>query len=94
MNTESRDLLRKIFQYLIEGFAISLVFVLIFKQPKYQNFEFIILLGLTASAVFAILDMLAPVIAKFIRQGTGFSLGMNLTGNLMNPIPAVPLLLA
>jgi hypothetical protein len=91
-NKIDRDyLLRKILKYLIEGFTVSIVLTLIFKNPKYQNHESIIIIGLTIAAVFAILDMFIPVISHYARKGTGFGLGMNLTGlpglNFPVPIP-------
>jgi hypothetical protein len=38
------------------------------------------ILALTAAAVFAILDVLAPSVGVTARQGAGFGLGANLVG--------------
>ena len=85
----SSDLLKKIITYCIEGFAVSLVLTLIFK--KIRSYENILLIGLTATALFSIMDLYSPTISNFVRQGTGFGLGINLTGlnGLGIPIPPI-----
>jgi hypothetical protein len=40
----------------------------------------IVLLGMTAAAMFAILDLVAPSISTSVRQGAGLGLGFNLVG--------------
>ena len=90
-NITTNEFIKKIFKYLIEGFAISLVITLIFEKKR--TGKYILLFGLTAASLFAILDLYTPIISNFARQGTGIGLGFNLTGvsNIMPmPIPGLP----
>ncbi len=77
----------KLITYLVEGFAFALVFTLLFK--KNYNLDKLVVLGLTCAALFGILDYGAPKVADFARQGTGFGLGLNISGvkGLNMPIP-------
>jgi len=90
MNETLRDSINKLVTYLIEGFALVLVIILLFK--KNYTIETIIVMGLTAASLFGILDYGAPKIADFARQGAGFGLGFNISGirGLNMPIPMIP----
>ena len=79
-------MITKIVKYLIEGIAVSLVGMILLMNKnggkgKYttQAME-IIAMGVSAAAVFAILDTFAPSISMSTRQGAGFGLGANLVG--------------
>ena len=62
-------------KYLLEGIVVSIV-----SYVKSQNsFMEIVLIGLTASVSFMILDMFAPEIYHSAKQGTGFGMGLKLT---------------
>jgi hypothetical protein len=65
-------------KYLLEGLAVAAAAVFIPK--KALPLDEIAILGLTAAAVFAILDVLAPSVGVTARQGAGFGLGANLVG--------------
>lgn len=62
-------------KYLLEGAAVAVAAYLIPK--KTLNWEEIVVIALTAAAVFAVLDRFAPAIAAGARQGSGFGIGMN-----------------
>jgi hypothetical protein len=76
--TDLRDILVKTIKYLVEGFAVAVACFLIGKNKL--STEEIMLIALTAAAVFATLDMFAPSISYSARQGAGFGLGANLVG--------------
>ena len=79
-------MITKIVKYLIEGIAVSLVgmILLMNKNGGKGNYTTqameIIAMGVSAAAVFAILDTFAPSISMSTRQGAGFGLGANLVG--------------
>ena len=45
-----------------------------------MNIEEVLMIAVTAAAVFALLDMYSPSIGASMRQGAGFGLGANLVG--------------
>lgn len=63
----------KLLKYLLEGLAVAIAALIVL-----GNTRGIILIALTASAVFAILDHLSPVISDGAHRGTGFGIGWNL----------------
>jgi hypothetical protein len=65
-------------KYLIEGLAVAAAAALIPK--KALPMDEVAILALTAAAVFALLDVLAPSVGVTARQGAGFGLGANLVG--------------
>jgi ABC-type Co2+ transport system permease subunit len=73
-----QEVVKRAVKYLIEGAAVAIALYLIGKDKL--NIEEILLVALTAAAVFAILDMFAPSISYAARQGAGFGLGANLVG--------------
>lgn len=65
-------------KYSVEGLVVALVaFLLPSKQLSLQE---VILIALTAAAVFSILDLMAPSIASGTRLGVGLSTGVGLVG--------------
>lgn len=71
-----RNILARIIKYIIEGGAVAVAAYLI-PQKKMTTQE-VIMIALTAAAVFAILDMFAPAVGIATRQGAGFGLGFGL----------------
>ena len=69
--------LKSLVKYLLEGLAVAVV---AFYLPKKTSLKEVALIALTASVVFAVLDMFAPSIALSARQGSGFGIGMNMVG--------------
>ena len=76
-----QDLINRLVKYLLEGLVVAVAAWLVFGRKKKQNLEDFVLLGLTASATFAVLDIgLTPSIASTARKGAGFGVGAGLVG--------------
>lgn len=71
------EVLMRALKYVVMGLAIAVSAMLI---EKSLNMEKIIVLSLTAAAVFAILDVLAPAVGSSARTGAGLGLGAKLVG--------------
>ena len=78
-NLELRDVLVKIVKYLVEGLAVAFVAYYLVGRNK-LNIRDIVILGITAAFVFAILDIFTPTIALGARFGAGFGIGQGLFG--------------
>ena len=74
------ELVKRAIKCLIEGLAVAVVALLIPK--KSLNVEEIVIIALTAAAVFSILDVFIPAAGSASRQGLGFGAGVNLLGGL------------
>ena len=74
------ELVKRAIKYLIEGLAVAVVALLIPK--KSLNVEEIVIIALTAAAVFSILDVFIPAAGASSRQGLGFASGVGLVGGL------------
>jgi ABC-type Co2+ transport system permease subunit len=74
------ELVKRAIKYLIEGLAVAAVAVLIPK--KALNVEEIVIIALTAAAVFSILDVFIPAAGVSSRQGLGLASGFGLAGGL------------
>jgi hypothetical protein len=70
------ELVKRAIKYLVEGLIVGLVAVLVPRKPL--NVEEIIIIALTAAAVFSILDVFIPSMGASVRQGAGLGLGFNL----------------
>ncbi len=68
-------------KYIVEGFIVSVAAFFIPGNHK-LSVQDIVLLGLIASATFALLDLFAPSIGASVRQGAGFSLGAGVVGGV------------
>ena len=73
-----QEIITRIMKYIIEGLAVALVAYLL--PSKSLPSEEIILLALSAAAIFSILDLLAPSISSTVRGGVGYGLGFRLAG--------------
>jgi len=74
------ELVKRAIKYLIEGLAVAFVAFLIPRKPL--NIEEIVIIALTAAAVFSILDVFIPAAGSSARSGLGFGAGVNLLGGL------------
>lgn len=76
---EFNELIRKILKYIIEGLVLALV---AFSIPKKRlDLEEIVILGLTASATFSLLDVFLPsTYGSSARNAAGMGVGFNLVG--------------
>ena len=85
MNTLS-EILKLAMKYLIEGVIVGIVAFIISK--KRLNIEEVVVIGLTAASVFALLDIfLASAdggnkVADAARTGLGFATGSSLIGGI------------
>jgi ABC-type Co2+ transport system permease subunit len=77
-NFDIQETLTRIVKYLIEGFVVALVAFLLPSNPLKK--EEILLLAVTAAAVFALLDVIAPSISSTVRGGVGYGIGFKLAG--------------
>lgn len=73
-----KDILKRAVKYLIEGVAVAFV-AFAFTRGKLEYKE-ILMLGITAAMVFAILDTFSPTISLGARFGAGFGIGQSLFG--------------
>ena len=80
MSFDFSELVKRAIKYLIEGLAVGICAMLIPK--KSLNVEEIVIIALTAAAVFSILDVFIPAAGASSRQGLGFGAGVNLIGGL------------
>jgi hypothetical protein len=72
------EVLIRLTKYTVEGLVVALVAFLL--PSKQLCLEEVILIALTAAAVFSILDLVAPSIASGTRLGVGLSTGVGLVG--------------
>lgn len=72
-------IIRRVIKYLIEGLAVAFVAYLVLGRDK-LNIRDVVILGVTAAFVFAILDAFSPMVATGVRFGAGFGIGQNLFG--------------
>lgn len=71
-------MLRDLLKYLLEGLAVAIAAYYIPRRSV--EVKEIILIALSAAAIFAILDSFAPGIGGSARQGAGFGIGLNQVG--------------
>jgi hypothetical protein len=89
MNQQSKngfqiaEVLKRIVKYLLEGVAIGIAAMII---PRVRGiilpWDTVLILALTAAAVFAILDLWSPSVGSSARSGTGIGLGLQLVGGI------------
>ena len=74
------EFVKRSIKYLVEGIMVAIV---AFSIPKKNlNIEEVVIIGLTAAATFAILDVFSPSIGTSTRSGVGFGIGTALTGGI------------
>lgn len=79
MNVSPKEMMTRLCKYVIEGFVVALAVWMIPK--KNMDIEEVVVIGFTAAATFAILDMFAPsVMVSGVKQGAGFGIGARLVG--------------
>ena len=71
-------IIKSIIKYFTEGFAVAIAVYLI--PSKNLSLHEIILISLTAGAIFAILDTFSPKIGLGTRQGAGLGIGLQHVG--------------
>jgi hypothetical protein len=81
------EIIKRMLKYLVEGMAVA--FAAHFIPKKKPCMEEVLVIGATAAATFAVLDMYTPSISSAARTGAGFGVGMNLVGFPSGPAPMV-----
>jgi len=71
------EVIRRALKYLFEGLAVGIASAYLIKGAKLEQ---VLMVALTAAAVYAILDLYAPTIGSSARLGTGLQVGAALTG--------------
>lgn len=72
------EILGRVIKYMVEGGAVAVAAYFI--PRKKMNLQEIVMIALTAAAVFAILDLYAPAVGVATRQGAGFGIGAGVVG--------------
>jgi len=72
------EVVTRAIKYVLQGLVVSVAAYLIPNKNRVLKMEEVVMLGLTAAAVFAVLDMFAPSVAASARGGAGFGLGASL----------------
>ena len=80
MNLDIVEIIKRILKYLIEGTAVALAAYYVPQGKERLSLDSICIIGITAAATFAILDMYTPDISAAARMGAGFGIGANLVG--------------
>jgi ABC-type Co2+ transport system permease subunit len=75
------EFIKRIIKYLVEGLIVAIAAYAIPKK-SFLNIEEIAIIGLTAAATFAVLDVFLPAVGVSAKQGLGFAIGTGLTGGL------------
>ena len=81
-----KEIFMRAIKYLVEGGAVAAAAYYI--PRKNMNIREIMIIAVTAAAVFAVLDLWAPQISGYARSGAGFGIGASLTG--MTGLTGVP----
>ena len=72
------ELVRRAVKYIVEGIMVAIAAYAIPK--KSLQMDEVLLIALTATATFSILDTYVPSLAVSARSGAGFGIGANLVG--------------
>lgn len=78
MTNDYKSLLKRAVKYLVEGIVVA--FVAYYFTKGKLNAKEIVLLGITAAFVFAILDTVSPTVSLGARLGAGFGIGQTMFG--------------
>ena len=73
MNVQANEIVKRVIKYIIEGTAVAIAMFLI--VPRKVTPDEIAMIGITAGAIFAVLDNFSPSIAEGARRGAGMGLG-------------------
>ncbi len=75
---DAQEMMTRLVKYLLLGLVIAIVAAIL--PSKSISFEEILMLALTAAAVFALLDLVAPSVSASAQQGVGLGFGFKLAG--------------
>ena len=75
------EVIKRAAKYLIEGFATALAAYVIPRARGIKlGFEEVAMIAITASAIYAILDIYMPSAGRTVRTGVGYGLGFGISG--------------
>lgn len=77
-NVDFKEIIKRTIKYLIEGIVVGAVAYFITKHRV--DFKDVVMIGVTAAFVFAILDIYSPTVSLGARFGAGFGIGQALFG--------------
>ena len=84
-----QEIISRAIKYVVEGGAVAVAAYFI--PRRRMNLQEIVMIALTAAAVFAILDLYAPAVGVASRQGAGFGIGATMVGFPgVGGLPGVP----
>ncbi len=86
-NFDASQVFSRGIKYLVEGLAVAFVAYYFVGKGKLEIKD-IIILGVTAAFVFAILDTFSPTVSLGARLGAGFGIGQSLFGFSPAPVTA------
>lgn len=72
-----QEVIRRALKYLFEGLAVGLA---AFWLQRGAKMDYVLMVAITASSTFALLDLYAPTVGGAARLGSGLSIGGYLTG--------------
>lgn len=75
---DMNDIMQRLVKYMIEGLAVSAAAFYI--PRKKMNIQEIVMIAVTAAAIFSVLDLWAPAVSGAARQGAGFGIGASMVG--------------
>ena len=82
------EIFKRVVKYLVEGLAVAFVAYYFVGRNK-LDIRDIVMLGITAAFVFAILDVFSPTVSLGVRFGAGFGIGQGLFGPAMMGAPVL-----
>ena len=89
LDLDISQVITRAIKYLVEGLAVAIAAYYI--PQKKMNLQEVAIIGLTAAAALAILDLLAPTVGAGARHGAGFGIGASLVGiNKFIGAPMIP----
>jgi hypothetical protein len=88
LGIDFKEIISRVIKYMVEGGAVAVAAYLI--PRKKLSIQEVIMVSLTAAAVFAILDLYAPGVAIGARQGAGFGIGYSTVGTAGMVVPGIP----
>lgn len=87
LNLDVQEVVRRAIKYLVEGLAVAAAAYYI--PRKRMNLQEIAMIAVTAAASLAVLDLLAPSVGAYARQGAGFGIGSSLVGSGVAGVPSL-----
>ena len=75
----AQSLVVKAIKYIIEGLAVAVAAYFIPEKRRLAVGE-VLMIGISAAATFAILDVYSPSVASGARSGAGFGIGFQTVG--------------